>query len=214
MNESEITEYDVYSQNVIEFVTVTAETCLLIENSDATDRSEFIDKLLMLFPLLYLKAKIVEIPEVILEDDPMRFVTEDDYNEIKEKIEQKLGGDDSYLEVFHPDMPFSDTPVAAFISEDIADIYQELKDFAANYQTTEKIVMNDSLAACLNAFAEHWGRKLLNTLRALHNIRYSENFYIDEDENIDSQERIGKNKSSIFGYLDDDENEEIDLLLN
>jgi len=111
-------------------------------------------------------------------------------------------------------MPFSDTPVAAFISEDIADIYQELKDFAANYQTTEKIVMNDSLAACLNAFAEHWGRKLLNTLRALHNIRYSENFYIDEDENIDSQERIGKNKSSIFGYLDDDENEEIDLLLN
>lgn len=213
MTDSDFSEYNVYSQNVIEFVTVTAETCLLIENTSEIGRNEMFEKLLKLLPLLYLKTSLLEIPEVIFEEQPMRFVTENDYNEIKNGLEQMLGSEDSYLEVFHPDMPYSDTPVAAFISEDIADIYQELKDFAANYQTADVEVMNDALAACLNAFREHWGRKLLNSLRALHNTYYSDNFIDNADEKPASSMKNGKNRSSIFGYLDEDENNELDNLL-
>ncbi len=78
-------------------------------------------------------------------------------------------------------MPFSDTPIAAFISENLADIYQELKDFAANYQIGEDEIMETSLQTCIEAFAEHWGQKLLNALRALHSLQYSDTFGNDED---------------------------------
>ena len=85
-------------------------------------------------------------------------MTEEDYLYVKEQVEQMLGADDSYLEVFHPDMALSDTPIAAFVSENVADIYQELKDFAANYQTVDTDIMNDALVACLQGFADHWGK--------------------------------------------------------
>jgi len=38
-------------------------------------------------------------------------------------------------------------------------------------------VMNDALAACLEAFTEHWGQKTLNALRALHALRYGDENY-------------------------------------
>lgn len=211
MSDASLPNHIVYSHNVIEFVTVTAETCLLLEKFSETDRVAFIDNFLKILPLLYLKASLVSAPESVFDDEPMRIVTEDDYNEVKTGIEQMLGPDDSYLEVFHPDMPYSDTPVAAFISEDLSDIYQELKDFAANYQTADTDVMNDALAVCLNAFAEHWGRKLLNALKALHNIRYSSG--ADKEEIDDKDCEQGKNRKTIFGYLDDEENDELTNLI-
>ena len=66
------------------------------------------------------------------------------------------------------DMRYSDEPITAYISEDIADIYQEIKDLACNYQTSDERVMNDALVHCMDAFDEHWGQKLLNVLRPLH----------------------------------------------
>ena len=113
-----------------------------------------------------------------------------------------LGVDDTYLEVFHPDMALSDTPVAAFISEDLADVYQEIKDFAANYQTLEPDIMNDALVACLESFGLHWGQKNLNALRALHALRFSDNF--ENDAEIASK-AIQSNKNTILNFLKDDE---------
>lgn len=39
---------------------------------------------------------------------------------------------------------------------------------AAAFQTGQEEVMNDAVLACLVAFREHWGQKLLNAMRALH----------------------------------------------
>ena len=151
-------DHIVYSPAVIDFVTVAAETCLFLENATEQTREDFIIKSVKILPLLYLKASLLEIPEPVFDDQPERFVTEEDYLYVKEQVEQMLGADDSYLEVFHPDMALSDTPIAAFVSENVADIYQELKDFAANYQTADHDVMNDALVVCLEAFTEHWGK--------------------------------------------------------
>ena len=116
------------------------------------------------------------------------------------------GKDANYLEVFHPDMALSDTPIAAFISENIADIYQELKDFAANFQTADIDIMNDALVYCLQTFGEHWGQKSLNALRALHALRYSDNFGVVENE----AQVTGKiDRNSFLGFLHDDENEDL-----
>lgn len=46
-----------------------------------------------------------------------------------------------------------------------------MKDFAANYQVGETDVMECALYNFIQSFAEHWGQKLLNALRALHALR-------------------------------------------
>ena len=161
---------------------------------------------------MYLKASLVEIPERVFDDATERFVAEEDYLFVKEQLEQILGADDSYLEVFHPDMAISDTPIAAFVSENLADIYQELKDFAANYQLADVDIMNDSLVGCLEAFGEHWGQKLLNAMRALHAIRFSDSFgQENEDNELSASSKIDRN--SFLNFLHDDEDDELGNLL-
>ncbi len=209
MSDNNLPNHVVYSQGVIDFVTVTAETCIFLENAEQQDSKSFIDTAVKLLPLLYLKAALLKAPEPVFDLEPERFVTEDDYLYIKEIIEKLLGADDGYLEVFHPDMALSDTPIAAFISEDIADIYQEIKDFAANYQSLDVDTMNDSLLHCLQAFSEHWGQKLLNALRALHSLRHAEGFdSSDEEEDFDVIAGKSKLKKNAFlDFLSEDEDD-------
>ena len=210
MINEELPNHIVYSAPVIDFVTVTAETCLFLENAAEQSRDEFEDKLVKILPLLYLKAAMVQIPEPIFDDVPERFVTEEDYLYIKEQVEQLLGADDSYLDVFHPDMALSDTPIAAFVSEHLADIYQELKDFAANYQTVDTDIMNDALVYVLQSFGEHWGQKLLGALRALHAIRFGDDLASDEEKEINKSKL---NRNSLFGFLQNEDDEEVNNLL-
>ena len=86
----------------------------------------------------------------------------------------------------------------------MADIYQELKDFAANYQLCETDIMNDALADCLTAFAEHWGQKAVNTMRALHTIRYSYDFGMGSGED-ELQPAQKMNRNAFLGFLRDDD---------
>lgn len=44
--------------------------------------------------------------------------------------------------------------------------------------------MNDSLAICQEHFADFWGQTLVNTMRALHEIKYNQ----PEDENEDTDD--------------------------
>ena len=212
MFEQELPNHLVYSQPVIDFVTVAAEFCLLLEHSIEESKVDFVKKAPKIISLLYLKTAILQLPEPAFDDDPERFVTEEDYLFIKNQIERLLGPDDSFLEVFHPDIALSDTPIASFISENLADVYQELKDFIANYQLADQDIMNDALLACLQAFGEHWGQKLLNALKALHAIRYNENFGAEEND-INLQQATKLNRSSFLDFQsDDDEVEYNDML--
>ncbi len=186
----------IYQQTTIEFVTVAAQLCLLLEHLTEHGKDEAVDQLLCLLPLLYLKTRLLERklnpatdksldthtpadtdtePKEDWEDydEAQRFVMEEDYNYIAEGMKQLLGSDDAYLEVFVDDMRYSDEPVTAYISENIADIYQEVKDMAAAFQTGQEAVMKSGVAACVAAFRDHWGQKLLNAMRALHTLENS-----------------------------------------
>lgn len=212
MNTDQLPNHIVYSKNVIEFVTVAAETCLFLEHATELSQEDFVQKAIKLLPLLYLKTSLVEIPETVFDDPTERFVSEEDYQFVREQIEQLLGSEDSYLEVFHPDMALSDTPIAAFVSENLADVYQELKDFAANYQLADVDIMNDALVGCLVAFGEHWGQKLLNALRALHALRFSENFGAEPTE-IETISNKKLDRNSFLNFLQDEEEEELSDIL-
>ena len=169
----EQTSQVIFDKNSIEFVTVAAEYCGFIERSRGADCQSFVDTALKILPLLYLKASLIPECEMIGEDDLEVFVTEDDYEYVRLAVAGVLGAKDDYLEVFLPDMVYSDTPLKKCISEDLADIYQDLKDFIGVFQLGMNVTMNDALCVCKNHFAEFWGQRLVNTMRALHDVKYN-----------------------------------------
>ena len=170
----EQTSQVIFDKNSIEFVTVAAEYCSFVERSRGSERMNFVDKALKILPLLYLKASLIPECELIGEGDLEVFVTEEDYEWVRQSMADIMGPQDDYLEVFLPDMAYSDTPIKKCISEDLADIYQDLKDFIGVFQLGLNVTMNDSLYVCKEHFAEFWGQRLVNTMRALHDVKYNQ----------------------------------------
>jgi hypothetical protein len=166
----------IYGRNTIEFLTVALEYCSFAETVNECTLLDFVDKATKILPLLYLKAAL--LPEIIVEDEdescPAPCITEEMYNSVCSRIADFLREKDSYLETFHPDMPFSDAPVAAFVSEDLADIYQDTGNFCFLFRQGNEDVMRMAVAACRTNFREYWGQRLLNALKALHAVRYNE----------------------------------------
>lgn len=174
-------DHVVYSKNVIEFVTVAKEFCEFLEGAEQYPRSEFITIATRIIPLLYLKASMVSRVEAEMEDEIEKVVDEMTYAHIQNVLESKLGRFNDYLEVFNQDMQRSDTPVIAYIAEDLADIYQDLKDFISAYRIGVKEIMNDAVSVVQANFELYWGQKAVNTLRALHALLYGEDDLEEEE---------------------------------
>ena len=171
----ERTNQTIFDANTVEFVTVAAEFCGFLERAPELERPEFVDKSLKLLPLLYLKASLLPKCEPLDEMPPETFVSEAFYEHLRSLIATVLGEYDDYLEVFLDDMAYSDTPIKQNISEGLADIYQSLKDFVCVYQLGLDHTMNDALYRCQTQFSEYWGQRLVNVMRALHNVKYKQN---------------------------------------
>ena len=164
----------ILSKQTEDFVRTALEFCVLVEKHTQTGREYFINNMIKVLPLLYLKISIVPTVEDNYDSDLNTKVSEEMYNKAEESISNLLGNENLYLETFHPDIRLSDSPVAVKISEDLADIYQDLGNFIAIFKNGQKETMNDSLALCIYNFEKFWGQRLLNALRALHYIKYSE----------------------------------------
>lgn len=172
----------IFDKNAVEFVTVAAEFCGFMERVSDMKRRDFVDKSLKLLPLLYLKASLLPACERMEESDPETFVTETDYEVVRSSVASLLGEYDDFLEVFLDDMAYSDTPIHQYISECLADIYQPLKDFICVFQLGLEQTMNDSLVICRELFAEFWGQRLVNVMRALHDVKYRQLAHGEETE--------------------------------
>jgi hypothetical protein len=172
----------IFERNVVEFVTVAAEFCKFLEQAETTPRNAFVDTSLKILPLLYLKAEMLPACERMGEDDLETFVTEDAYEVLRMNIAGIMAEKDDYLDVFVSEMKYSDQPIRKFISEELADIYQDIRDFIFVFQLGLNETMHDALAVCQENFKLYWGQKLVNTLRALHDAKYNGNDDEEEDD--------------------------------
>ena len=78
----------------------------------------------------------------------------------------------------------------------MADIYQDLKDFISVFQLGLNETMNDSLVICKEHFEEFWGQRLVNTMRALHDVKYNsadedkEDVMDEDDSEMEDENRL------------------------
>ncbi len=169
----------IFHRDTVEFVTVAAEFCGFLERAGEQKRRDFVDTALKLLPLLYLKASMLPPCEPLGMAEPETFVDEAAYEAVRLAVAAVMADGDDYLDVFVEDMRYSDTPIRKTVSEDLADIYQDVKDFVSVYRLGFDETMHDALAICEEHFATYWGQVLVNTMRALHEVKY--NHPADED---------------------------------
>ncbi len=175
----------VYSKNVVEFVTVANEYCSTIENVAKFSVESNLQKLQKLLPLLYLKAAVLPKSEQLLDEEPEKYVSEFEYNILLDKWLQLLNENDSYYEVFDPNIQFGQEKVTASISENLMDVYQDLKNFLISYSIGNEELMNDALNECILHFEVFWGQELVNVLRAIHMLVYGDTDFSDYRNNSD-----------------------------
>lgn len=179
------------NRNVVEFVTVAAEFCSFLEQAEQRSRKDFVSVSLKILPLLYIKASMLDHMELDEEDELESVVSEDDYNVIRITVAGIMGEQDDYLDVFVEDMKYSDRPVLKTISEDLADIYQDIRNFVEIFKMGLNSTMRESLAKVQQNFELYWGQILVNTMRALHDVMYNQ--HLNEEDELsngfsDSQE--------------------------
>lgn len=111
------------NSNSIAFIGLCNEFCIAVENARESQRDEFLDTMLHLLPRIYIAATDLRTVPLSFDDTYIERVLEEDYYEsVRRSMEGLFGEYDVYLEVFEEDMKYSDTPVAASISEGLADI--------------------------------------------------------------------------------------------
>jgi hypothetical protein len=172
----------VYSGPVIEFVAVANEVCIFMEQAGGFTKKDLIEKTRKILPLLYYKAGLLPATEPFYHEGTEKFVSEEDWQIIHDNILGRIGSHNDYAEI--PDPVYKDTEdnVGGSIAEDMADIYQDLKDFLMVYRMGTVELMNDAIWECVQHFEQFWGQKLLNSLRYLHSLSFGNEDLSDEDE--------------------------------
>lgn len=158
-------------KSILEILTVANEYCHFIENignKSAGDILEFIDKI---GPLLYLKGTL--IPDIAVQNPEAneRFVTSEQWENIFYALREKLGPKDEFW-IIDPQYINKDEPLKASLSENIADIYQDMKDFLLLYQKNTFAARENAVNECRSLFGTHWGYRIANILPKVHHLLY------------------------------------------
>ena len=162
------------SNNTLSVIALTNEYCHAIEQCGECDRDMFVAKMLKLLPRIYMTISDVEneggFPGYYIES----YLDEVAYDQVRTAISQIMAEEDVYLEVFVEDMKYSDTPISASISENLADLYQEFYKLIQSVKEVESDARQQLVEQCKENFINYWGQTLCNVLRALNSCFYND----------------------------------------
>ncbi|MDD6019227.1 MAG: DUF5063 domain-containing protein [bacterium] len=159
--------------NSLAFIALSNEFCSAIENAMEFEKEDFVAKMLKMLPRIYMTVTDIDIEESNEDYYALPYLDESVYDNLRSQLAALMGEDDVFLETFEEDMKYSDAPVSATISEDLADIYQQLYNFVASVRDVDTEAINSIIITCKEDFASYWGQTLCNVLRALHSVFYN-----------------------------------------
>ncbi|MCD6180594.1 MAG: DUF5063 domain-containing protein [Bacteroidales bacterium] len=158
------------SKSVLEMITVAHEFCLFMEKIDSYSQEDILNYFQKIIPLLYLKGSL--LPDIKVADDSYmeRYVTAETWEIIFNELRNKLKPLDNYWV-----LEFSDDTEAtkANIADNLTDVYQDLKDFIILYTKNTQTARENAILECKIQFETHWGIRLLNAVKAIHQIKYN-----------------------------------------
>ncbi len=146
------------SKVVEDFFHSAVHYCSIIENFDSNQVHKNLKALLVALIDLYSKA--LYLPEVEPENDE---VTDSDISVPQINFNQY----ELYWEVFNPYV--LEEPVGASLSDDILDIYKDLKKGIHLFEKNEHI---EAIWIWKFEFEIHWGSHAVDAIRALHSAKF------------------------------------------
>lgn len=163
----------VYSKGVLEFLTVANEYCLFTEKAEQYSKEDILLYYIKICPLLYLKG--ILLPKLEENDSEIteRYVTEEAWENILQTFIRKLGEEDVFWNIEN-DQTDEKTSIKLSVSEHIADVYQDIKDFVMLYQKSTHAAKENTVLECYRLFETHWGSKIILIQKALHAIVFPE----------------------------------------
>lgn len=181
------------------FVKNCEDYCKVVESLDEMSSIEVLQDLKIALLPVYVKTHRLVRPKTKYEHDAEKHVTERQYNKIRKILITILGTRDNYNEIFNPEKPNSKKSTQASLSEDLTDIYQDLKDFVQWYTQGTLEATNDALIELIDTFGKYWGMKLANAVRYIHAVQYIkpsvyggfdevDEVVADEEEDIDDDD--------------------------
>jgi hypothetical protein len=161
----------VASRQVLEMLTVANDFCMFLEKEEVIPRDSLLRYLQKVLPLIYLKASL--LPDIIpLDEDAIEhYVTGEQWEDLFNLIRNTLGSDDEYFMVDTGEHSHSD-PIKASIAENIADIFQDLKDFVLLYQKPMLAFKENAVRDCRTLFETRYGYCIVNAHKAIHYLLY------------------------------------------
>ncbi len=177
-----------FSRGALEFATVAREYCVFAENAGRYAKADYLRVASRLLPLLYMKASLLPETRRASDDDLPEIVDYETYESVRRGVRARLTSHDDYLTAQKEDFRLSETPIAASISEDMADIYQDVRNFCEQYHSGDNAVMNDALALVADKFRSYWGQRACDALGAIHAALYGGDDLADEAPAPDGDE--------------------------
>ncbi len=148
-------------KNLEQFIALSREYISTVDNiSEQTMPHDFLSKCLLLLPQIY--ALGLQLPDV---EPEISDVSNSNFAYPTSSIMKILGKYDLYNEVFDP--VFDEDIVTSSISDDLADIYKDLKDPLSEYDCGKE---NDAVWAWRFNILGHCGDHIVDTLRAIHRL--------------------------------------------
>lgn len=171
-----------YSRQVIELLTVANEYCLFLEKAEMYDKETLLDFISKIAPLLYIKGAL--LPAVVVTDPESneRFVTQEQWEAVFLVLQEIFGEDDLFW-IAYPESDGQYTMIKVSLAEQLADIYQDMKDFIMLYQKNLRTSKENAANEIKKLFTSHWGVRIAQLQRHVHTLIHGEPEEGNEDLN-------------------------------
>ncbi len=178
----------VYSDEVLNFVKQAGNFTGILAEEREVERRPFILALLKVMPAMYSAMLRIRVNDPVYEAGNEKFVSEEEWSTVYQRVLSIMGSQNEYLDIPEEDEYDTMELISREISEDLADIFQDIRDFIELYRNGTDEIMNDALWECRMNFESYWGKKLLRVSAALHRI-----LMMDEDT-LDRMDREWEEK--------------------
>jgi hypothetical protein len=164
---------DVRDANVRDFMNTASEFCKLMEQASRMRTGELLLQLQQTLPMIYAKSAKLSKPKHCYEEEPKRFVNEEDYARVHDALQQKI---ELYFGItqMSPGTGPSQFELLSFsIAEGFTDLYEQLKNCVKLFDIGIPQAMNDAIWLYYDSFISSLGLKLIESLKSLHQLLYS-----------------------------------------
>ncbi len=168
------------TNSIDSFADLASSYCSLIEQHEEYSTEIFVRRIRVVLPLLYYHA--LKLPDVESTDEEIqREIGHEEWSRMFASLQRKLGVNDLYWEIYDPLKTEHDEAVAASLSDDLADIWRDLKDGLLNWSDSSPAIRQEIVWNWHFTFHHHWSDHVVDALRAINWI--VECYGVRNDEN-------------------------------